>query len=360
MTYVATNSRGEIVDVTEADQFQFAQGKRLSEFECGFFACAIARSMSQPGLTPTLSPTQVITNAEAWYAQYNGDNSASNTAGMSAEQEYALLGQIGLHYQALPLEIELVKQWLAWGYPVLLAVSEASVHDLALGVASPYPWAAVGSHIILATGLGSGNTLLVRDSANCASLNDPASLRPGPRIYDAGRLSLVGATVVTPPWRPRPAHARALPNADMQIPTGWADDGEKLSAPNGISIQQGFRAYILAHRWHPGDIPLAAEAGANPVEMGDPSSGSGTRLVTRYSELIWTASRGVYNASVGREFYTALSALASLPSTPVPAPIHAGGGPGEQDVHEIRSELLAAARMIGDLATHLLARVNQL
>ncbi|HEY0756882.1 MAG TPA: hypothetical protein VGD98_23215, partial [Ktedonobacteraceae bacterium] len=95
MTYVATNSRGEIVDVTEADQFQFAQGKRLSEFECGFFACAIARSMSQPGLTPTLSPTQVITNAEAWYAQYNGDNSASNTAGMSAEQEYALLGQIG-------------------------------------------------------------------------------------------------------------------------------------------------------------------------------------------------------------------------------------------------------------------------
>ncbi|HVU70226.1 MAG TPA: hypothetical protein VHD63_24060 [Ktedonobacteraceae bacterium] len=363
MANVATTSKGEIISVTEADQFQPAK----SQYECGFFACAMARTMSRPGEPPTQSAATVIANAEQWYAQYDGNNNASNTAGMTDEQEYELLHQIGLHYQALPLDITLVKQWISWGYPVLLAVTETSVHDLTLDGANPYPWTPSGNHMILATGLGSGNSLLVRDSANVTSLFNNTSLRPGPRLYDASRLQLVSATIAVPPWRPRPASATALPTADMQIPAGWRDDGDKLTAPNGVSVVLGFRHWILSHRWNPADVPLAPEAGANPVELGEAQPGTdqdGTRLITMYNELCWTKARGVWLATVGRELWTLLTQ--HQPATPVPASVtktSAGGGPAEPEETEaqaIKRDLLAAARLIGDTATHLLERARQL
>ncbi len=362
MANVATNGKGEIVDIQEADQFQPAK----SQDECGFFGCAMARTMSRPGEPATMNAATVIADAEKWYAQYNGSDSLGNTDGMTNEQEYELLSQIGLHYQALPLDINLVRQWLSWGYPVLLAITESSVHDLMLDGANPYPWNPVWNHIILATGAGTGNTILVRDSANCTNVNDPNSLRSGPRMYDGSKLNLISATVVVPPWRPRPASATAVPDADMQIPTGWSDDGEKLTAPNGVSVVLGFRSHILKTRWNPLDVPLSPEAGANPVEIGDPTSGSGTRLVTLYSELAWTKEKGVYNAPVGREFATALTELAKLPTTPVPTgTVSSGGGetPAAQEETEaqrIKRDLLAAARMIGETATHLLTQVTKL
>src|SRR5215831_5039036 len=93
---IPVNSHGEIIDVHEADQFQ--PGK--SQFACGYFACAIARSMAPVGQPPTLRMAQIIADAEQWYTQYDGSDDISNTDGMTPEQEYTLLHQIGLHYQA--------------------------------------------------------------------------------------------------------------------------------------------------------------------------------------------------------------------------------------------------------------------
>lgn len=200
---VMLSSTGEVADFLDADQFQ--PGK--SQFECGFFAVAICKAMAQVGKRPTQTVQQVIAEAEAWYAQYNGSDTISNTDGMSLGQLYDLLRQVGLHFQSTALNINVVKTWIALGYPVLLAITEVSVRDLALGGHNPYPWRAAGTHIIVATGRTADGHVLVRDSANCTNLYDPNSLRPGPRKYDANALQLVSATVVVPPWLSRPASA---------------------------------------------------------------------------------------------------------------------------------------------------------
>ena len=201
---IALSSKGEVADFSEADQMQPAK----SQFECGFFACAMAKSMAQVGQAPALSSQQVIVDAELWYAQYDGSDAISNTNGMSLPQLYALLAQIGLHYQGIALDINVVKLWVHAGYPVIIAITETSVRDIALGYnRNPYPWVPSGTHVILITGIASDGNVLARDSANCTDLYNPNSLRPGPRHYDAAALQLVSATVVVPPWQPRPVNA---------------------------------------------------------------------------------------------------------------------------------------------------------
>lgn len=197
---VSTNHTGEVVNVQDANQF--VPGK--SQFMCGFFACYIARSMAKVNQSPTLNAAQISSFAVQAYHQFNGSNYPENMNGMSDEQEYELLQQIGLHYQRIGLNIPQVKSWIFQGYPLLISVLEASVRDLDLGGTSPYPWNPQGNHMLLVTGVAENGNVLVRDSANCANLFDPASLRPGPRKYNAAALELVSATIVVPPWLPRP------------------------------------------------------------------------------------------------------------------------------------------------------------
>lgn len=339
---VEVNNKGEVVNIAEADQFQPAK----SQFMCGFFACAMAASMARPGQPATLSVQQIIDSAEKWYAQYDGSDAANNERGMTSEQEYELLHQIGLHYQAIDTQIDQVKAWVSAGYPVMIAVEEASVHDLALDGAMPYPWHATGTHIIMVTGVRTDGNILVRDSANCTSLWNPATLRPGPRIYKASTLQLVSATVVVPPWRPRPASATAIPQEDASIPEGWNDDGTTLTAPNGVSVTDDFRKYIHSHNWDAADVLLALEENVNPVELGfsqDDGNNAGTRLICMYSELCQTQARGVYRASVGREFWTLLQQGQSKP------------------VNEAaKTNVQTAAKLIEETATHLIEQAGQL
>jgi hypothetical protein len=351
---VAVNSKGEVVSVNEADQFQLAK----TQFACGYFACAIARSMVRPGETPTLNVAQVIADAEKWDAQYDGSDAASNTEGMTNEQEYELLGQIGLHYQAIAADINQVKAWVSAGYPVLIAVQEASVHDQNLDGANPYPWTPTGTHIILVTGVGSAGNILVRDSANVTSLYNPASLRPGPRLYNASKIQLVSATVVVPPWRPRPESETAIPVADMQIPDGWQDDQPSgtLTAPNGVKVTGVFRLFILSSAWPAADVPMGPEETANPVEFGFSQSGGnneGTRQIFMYSELCRTSARPIYRASIGREFWTLLN------EHPAAAPATQPKAPSDQASATI-NDIKAAAKLIGDTGEHIIAQADAL
>lgn len=220
-----------------ADADQFPAGK--TQFACGFFACYMAASMAPTGQKPVLTPAQIIAKAEAAYAQYDGSNALSNMDGMGIEQEYELLQQIGLHYQGLPLDMALVKSWVAAGYPVLIALAETSVIDMALGH-NPYPWTPAGNHVILVTGVTSDGNVLVRDSANCTSLYDPNSLRPGPRKYNAARLALVSATVVVPAWKPRPTSTTP--------PTGETTDMIDITNPWAAGYFK--QTATSPNRWH--------------------------------------------------------------------------------------------------------------
>jgi hypothetical protein len=296
---VPLSSHGEIADFQDVDQFQPGR----SEFECGFFAVAIVKAMNQVGRPPTQSVSAMIAEAETWYAQFNGNNSASNEAGMSLQQLYALLPHVGLHYQGIALDIDLIRAWICIGYPVIIAGAEIGMYDLELGDIVPYPWHPTGNHMLVITGVTSDGNFLVRDPANCTDLNDPHSLRPGPRRYAAIKLQLFSATVAVPSWLPRPPAGfdPRKESASGNIPAGWRDNGTTLTAPNGHIVVRGFREYILAHTWNEHNLPLEEEVSLNSLEESNPSLGGGSQQVFNWTTLEWTTSRGVFVAWTGQE-----------------------------------------------------------
>lgn len=313
---VKLSSKGEIGDFLDVDQFQPAK----TQFACGYFSGAIIKAMAQVGQPPAQSVQAAIDEAESWYASDHGNNSLSNTDGMSLQEEYDLIVQkLGMHFQTIALDVSAVQGWVHAGYPVMLTISEISVFDMALGE-NPYTaWSPRGNHILVVSGIASDGNFLVRDPANCTNLYDPHSLRPGPRKYEANRLQIWTATVVVPPWLPRPTSATPPAGGVSMstIPTGWQDDGHTLTAPNGHRVVLGFRDHVLNTNWDPSNQPLEEEWHADPLEYSNPSLGAGQKQCFTWTTLEWTPVRGVFEGWQGQEIH---ALLALLRSAQQPAP----------------------------------------
>lgn len=100
---------------------------------------------------------------------------------------------------------------------------------------------------------------------------------PGPYPWDALWDSLKGVRV---------------------IPLGWKDDGKTLTAPNGVPVVKGFRAYVLTHAWEADDLPLEAEANSE-------------QYFTK-TKLVYSTARGVERAAVGSQAFVLRPFLAAL------------------------------------------------
>lgn len=296
---IPLSASGEVATFQDVDQFQPAK----TQFACGFFSCAIVKAMAPVGQPPTQTVAEMIAEAEQWYTQYDGRNTPSNENGMTLQQLYNLIVQIGLHFQATSTAAPMLRAWLKLGYPVIVAGAETGFHDLELGDAVPYPWKPIFSHIIVLTGVTADGNFLVRDVANVSNLNDPHALRPGPRTYDAQRMQLSSATVVVPPWKARPPAGFDPSQNDFvpAIPTGWHDDGVTLTAPNGHTVVMGFRRYVLTQHWDAENLPLQEENARNPLEETNLSLGSGTQQIFNWTTLEWTSTHGVFVGWTGPE-----------------------------------------------------------
>jgi hypothetical protein len=71
------------------------------------------------------------------------------------------------------------------------------------------------------------------------------------------------------------------------IPTGWSDDGTRLTAPNGKSAVLVFRWHILTHPWAPDNWPLESEHYEPMLDVTDPEHGEGIVQHFRKSILAW-------------------------------------------------------------------------
>lgn len=100
-------------------------------------------------------------------------------------------------------------------------------------------------------------------------------------------------------------------SVDMQIPKGWKYDSKAniLTAPNNTQVTTGFCQWVLNRDWDPGNIPLMAAVGLNPVEVGNPNLGGGTVQPFRKTVLAWTPKSGVYEMWVGQEYLALYRAL---------------------------------------------------
>jgi hypothetical protein len=282
---VTCNAQGEVADFLDVSQF--IPGR--SAYECVAYSASLIFYCGAPGHGPTGSTLQATALAQRWYGIEEGSTDSSNTNGMSLDAEYNMLQGMGLHYQALSPDVSAVKAALQEGVPVMLCGAETGMYDLGLGNVVPYAWTPSGNHCVVASGIASDGNLLVHDCANIS----PSGVRPGPRTYDAGKLQIVSATAVIPPWK-----------GGSMVPQGWADDGHTLKSPNGVSIVLGFRDFVLSNNWHPDNWAIAPEAGVQLLEASNPSLGGGTQQVFRYSMLGYQASRGAFAEWLGVELNT--------------------------------------------------------
>lgn len=104
-----------------------------------------------------------------------------------------------------------------------------------------------------------------------------------------------------------------------QVPIGWTDDGTTLTAPNGITVVQGFRARVL-QGWDPTNLPLEKERNVDTVEQADPSIGAGSIQTFTNTRLGWTSTKGIYEIPIGAELLLAESKLPT-PDQPDPNPV---------------------------------------
>lgn len=112
--------------------------------------------------------------------------------------------------------------------------------------------------------------------------------------------------------------------SQIGVPAGWSDDGATLTAPNGVVVVKGFRAWTLGHSWDPANVPIAPESHQTLVEIGNPSLGSGTVQWFRMSgQLTWTPTAGVFATWNGQEM-EALRAALTHAEQPTPGVAHPG------------------------------------
>jgi len=283
----------EVAAFVDVDQFQPGH----TAYACGCFAVSVCKAMAPIGKTPTALPADMAAEAEDWYKQDNGDNSHADKEGMSLAQLTARLTRVGLRWRTLDLDIAQARAWVQRGYPVIASCPETSIHDLALGDRVPYPWTPFGNHIITLTGVGPGGDLLVRDTAN---IEAPNTLRPGPRLYDAGKLQLVSATLVIPSWLPAPSaedlRRQRLGGKPSRI-GGWT--------PAQVSEKWTVREWDVTQNVKgPGDYALLLdyEGGANALATSEAALLSGDRPLARDGHDGWT---GVQNH--GRVYHLTLT-----------------------------------------------------
>lgn len=192
------------------DDNQFASGQ--SQDKCGPEAIALFWHSTKPGITNPYNSAEIHAMAHDDYQRFIGPDSTMDHNGTSKETLYAMLKFHRFGYAVGPDNAALgwIRGWLDAGYPVILGITESSVHDKDVS-GSPYNWNTAGlTHIVLATGNGSGDELLIRDTANIG-LN--GIVRPGPRHYVASELQTISTTMVVPSWMPVPT------STDPPVPT---------------------------------------------------------------------------------------------------------------------------------------------
>lgn len=157
-----------------------------------------------------------------------------------------------------------------------------------------------------------------------ARIKSHASIAPGSRALCPGPAY---------PWTELESYLKGA-NSMAGVPAGWHDDGHNiLTAPNKVTVTDGFRDWILSHTWDAGNIPLLGATALNPVEQGNPSLGNGTVQPFRTCVLAWTRQKGVYEMWLGQE-WLALYRVWNQTSTNLKA--------AQAQVLQLQQQLLAA------------------
>lgn len=261
------NKNNEVADFLDVNQFIPSR----SPDECVCYTSVLIKYAGLPGHGPTGTVLEASNLAQYWYGRETGNTDASNHAGLSLSQEYAVLQGLGLHFWGLAPTVDAIRTAIAQGVPCLLCGAETGMVDVELGDRVPFGWTPTGNHCIVVSGVAPDGNLLVHDTAN---VDASGKVRPGPRLYDAAKLQLVSATAVMVPGSVIQPAAKPEP-----IPAGWTRTPDGLLTPNGIHVPEPFATYLCEHSHDGSDVPVRAPYQTALLEDSNPELGGGMQLV---------------------------------------------------------------------------------
>ena len=283
---------------------EMPQAAAISEFvagytgDCGETAelCALHVAQGMP-----LDVTQLRELTQRAIAQRHADATGSEPLAAIATD----LAFVGAQYENAGFSQPPGFDWLG----TLRQLAGVKPIILEFANAQALPGDESGVHYHFATALAGDPSL---DRYGFAD-GDNVAARSGALVtYTAGQLAeaqVCGMIVV------ESSAGAGIGGGHMVVPQGWSDDGQQLTAPNAVVVVRGFRDYILTHGWLAEDWPLAPEAGADPVEPGNPGLGAGTCQIFRLTKLSWTQSRGVYVTWIGQDYQALAQQLAAAQAT---------------------------------------------
>jgi hypothetical protein len=201
---------GEVAEFLDENQF----GSDESTNKCGPESISVFFHSVAPGQHNPYTKAEIHSMAHQDYV--NIDQQPDNPFGLGTDNEefYRMIESHSIPYRKLPLDWSIIREWLKYGYPVIIGgVQESTIHDADPKANPPYSWGDLENrwHIIMATGLGSrDDRLKFRDTANG---------RSGPREYFHEQMKISLATLMVPKWMPIPP-----PNAIRPQPIMFSND----------------------------------------------------------------------------------------------------------------------------------------
>lgn len=294
----------EVASFPEGSQFEGGESPNL----CVFFGVADIAASSTPGSPPGQSWEWVDEKADSLANHVQGAKASLQSQGASLPDEYQALKICGLSFFPISVNptlllkssIENIKQAINAGMLVLLTGEESGFIDSQINQV-PYSWRPLENHCLVVSGYDSEDNLIVRDYASVGHPWKPGSRR----IYLSQSMKLISATAVIPYWH----------GDSKMIPTGWKDENEILTAPNGVIVVKGFRDEILKGSWSSDNWPISVEYGVDQCQEHNLSIGKGTRQEFFRNVLWWNEKDGVTNEpNLGSECHSLYAIVSQLQS----------------------------------------------
>jgi hypothetical protein len=203
------SSAGEVAEFLDENQFGFGE----SVMKCGPESISVFFHSVAPGQHNPHTREEIHSMAHHDYVIFDQTQDNLSGGGTGNDAFYSMIESHGIPYRILPLDWSIIREWLKYGYPVIIGGVREDTIRYADPHEKPYDWGDLENrwHIIMATGLGSrADTLKFRDTANG---------RKGPQEYVHEQMITSLATLMVPKWMPTPP-----PNAVRPHPVTFSND----------------------------------------------------------------------------------------------------------------------------------------
>jgi hypothetical protein len=167
-------------------------------------------------------------------------------------------------------------------------------------------------------------------------------------------------------WQARLCYGQVWPLQKVSsnvsgVPSGWKDDGATLTAPNGVPVVHGIRAFVLSNSWDASDVPVAPEESVSLVEFGHTALGAGAiQFFLKSGQVSWTPSANTFRTYNGQEEHALRAAITEAQAATAAAQANVTAAQQQHDalttqLQQTQAQLASAQGQVAALTAQLAA-----